>query len=138
MIIVLDTNVLISGVINPSGIPSQIVSLFLNASIHLSVDTRILAEYSDVLYREKFGFKPELIEYLLEYIHKEGIIITAEPINTKFTDEDDKKFYEVMIAAEADYLVTGNLNHFPEENRIVSPKSFIEMYFTIMDYNKTE
>jgi len=44
-----------------------------------------------------------------------------------FTDEADKKFYETFKTAEADYLITGNTKHFPDEDGIVSPREFVEL-----------
>lgn len=53
--IVLDTNVLVSGMINPNGPPGRIVDLIREGLVELVVDDRILAEYSQVLSRPKFN-----------------------------------------------------------------------------------
>ena len=130
MKIVLDTNVIISGVLNPQGLPSQIINLLLNGKITVLYDNRILNEYSEVLRRKKFNFRPSWIEPFLEYIRAEGIFITAEPIKERFEDEDDKMFYEVAITGKAKYVVTGNKEHFPHEELIKSPKEFIDIYLS--------
>jgi len=44
MKIVLDTNVLISGMLNPSGPPGRIVDFLRTEVLQLAVDDRILAE----------------------------------------------------------------------------------------------
>lgn len=128
MKIVLDTNVLISGLINPQGTPAQILNLFLNGKITVLYDTRVLQEYHTVLTRKKFQFKKSWIDPLLDYIRNEGEYIAAEPIEAIFVDEDDKVFYEVAKSGNAEYLVTGNKGHFPDEQIIKSPKEFIEIY----------
>ena len=126
MKIVLDTNVLVSSLLNPNGNPAKILNLILAGKATLLFDNRILNEYTNVLQREKFGFSDELILPLLDFIKQEGLYINAEPINKKFVDEDDKKFYEVFKNGEGNYLVTGNMNHFPGERYIVKPADFIK------------
>ncbi|MCD6120421.1 MAG: putative toxin-antitoxin system toxin component, PIN family [Spirochaetales bacterium] len=68
MEIVLDTNVLISGVINPDGKPARIINLLLNGKINILYDNRIIKEYLEALGREKFDFQAELIESLIDFI----------------------------------------------------------------------
>ena len=53
MKIVLDTNVLVSSLLNPDGSPAKILNLILSEKIILLYDNRILNEYYDVLKREK-------------------------------------------------------------------------------------
>ncbi len=128
MKIVLDTNVLISGLLSPAGAPAQVLNLILNGKVRLLIDNRIIDEYSDVLKRPKFGFKHEWIITLLDFISHESDFIAAEPTALKFPDEDDKMFYEVAISGNADNLVTGNIKHFPETKIVVTPREFIELY----------
>ena len=126
MKIVLDTNVLISALINPGGIPAKILNLILNGKLTVLYDNRIMGEYRVVLSRKKFDFSLEIIEPLLDYIKYEGEFIAAEPLKTHFLDEDDKMFLEVALSGKAEYLITGNIKHFPAESYIVTPKVFIE------------
>jgi len=128
MKIVLDTNVLISSLLNPNGNPAKILNLILADKIILLYDNRILIEYFDVLKRKKFGFTDELIYPLLDFFKHEGLYINAEPIEIKFDDEDDKKFYEVYKSGNANYLITGNLNHFPKEKYILNPVNFLKIF----------
>ena len=51
MRIVLDTNVLVSGLLNPNGTPGRILDLILGRYLTLLYDDRIIGEYSDVLAR---------------------------------------------------------------------------------------
>jgi len=129
MKIVLDTNVLISSLLNPNRKPAKILNLILAEKITLLYDNRILNEYFCVLKRDKFGFSDDLILPLMDFFKFQGQYINAEPITEKFNDEDDKKFYEVLISGQADYLITGNLSHFPDDVHIVSPTYFIDNIF---------
>ena len=126
MNVVIDTNVLISGLINPNGIPAKIINLLINERIALFYDNRILHEYRDVLHRDKFGFTSEIIDPLLDFIKYEGHFVTANPLATHFKDENDKMFLEVAKSVSADYLITGNTKHFPKNNLIVTPKEFLD------------
>jgi putative PIN family toxin of toxin-antitoxin system len=128
MKIVLDTNVVVSALINVSGIPGRILALVLNGRIKVLYDNRIIFEYIDVLSRKEFGFNKETINDMMDYFRHDGEFINSEYSNIKFIDETDKKFYEVFKSGEAQYLITGNIKHFPQENGIVNPKEFIENY----------
>jgi putative PIN family toxin of toxin-antitoxin system len=126
MNVVVDTNVLVSGLINPNGNPAKILNMILNSNLTVLFDERILSEYRNVLKREKFGFPDDLINPLIEFIRSEGISVISEPAALKFRDEEDKKFYEVALTGKADYLITGNKNHFPNKKFIVNPTEFLK------------
>ena len=72
MRIVLDTNVLVSGLLTPFGTSGDIVRMAFSGDLVLFLDARILSEYRDVLYRSKFGFNKEDVATLLEFIKLEG------------------------------------------------------------------
>lgn len=132
MKIVLDTNVLVSGLLQPFGPSGQIVRLVASGDLVLYYDPRILAEYQEVLLREKFGFDPERVEALLEEIRAGGIPVAARPLPVRLPDVDDEAFLEVALAGGAQCLVTGNEKHYPAKARsgvdVLSPRSFIELY----------
>ncbi len=132
MKIVLDTNVLVSGLLQPFGPPGQILRLVASSELVLYHDPRILAEYQNVLHREKFGFDPERVEILLEEIRTGGIPVAARPLAIRLPDPDDEPFLEVALAGGAQCLVTGNVKHYPAKVRhgaeVLSPRSFIELY----------
>ncbi|MFP4562032.1 MAG: putative toxin-antitoxin system toxin component, PIN family [Spirochaetia bacterium] len=128
MNIVLDTNVLVSGLLSPRHPPAQILNLILNQRIRVLYDNRILAEYAGVLHREKFRFSSELIDPVIDFLEKEGVFVTANPVGNKLIDEGDVKFLEVALSGDADYLITGNTKHYPESELVITPALFIEKY----------
>ncbi len=138
MKIVLDTNVIVSGLINVEGTPAQIMNLLLNGRITLLYDSRILREYIEVLSRKKFGFKSSLLDPILDYLKNEGEYVTAEPTSRRFVDKDDAMFYEVAKTAGARCLVTGNKSHFPNEKMVKSPKDFIDFYLSENESHRPE
>ncbi|GBR77552.1 putative PIN domain protein [Candidatus Termititenax dinenymphae] len=127
MRIVLDTNVLVSALLNPSGLPAAVLTLVLNGEFKLLYDNRILLEYTEVLWRPVFDFKPDTVTNLLEYVKTDGEFVSALPQKIKFIDVTDKKFYEVYKSGGAEYLVTGNGKHYPQEKGIVTPRVFLEL-----------
>jgi len=128
MKIVLDTNVLVSGLINPNGIPAQILNLILHEELIVLYDSRIIEEYELVLSREKFGFEKEMIDPLLDYIKNVGIFILAKPVKINFPDDGDRKFYEISKSGKAECLITGNMAHFPKDRWIKTPREFMQKY----------
>ena len=127
---VIDTNVIVSALMNVNGTPAKVLSIILNGNITVLYDNRIIFEYVEVLSRKEFGFNAEIISDMINYLKHEEEFVNAEHQNVKFSDETDKKFYEVYKYGEAQYLVTGNTKHFPKEDTIVTPKKFIEIYKT--------
>jgi putative PIN family toxin of toxin-antitoxin system len=128
--IVLDTNVLVSGLWSPFGPPGEIVSLVAAGALPLLLDERILGEYREVLARRGFGFDLEMVESLLFQVEATGEFVVTQPLPERLPDPDDEAFLEVALAAHADFLVTGNLRHFPARLRqgvaVVSPRDFLE------------
>ena len=113
MRIVLDTNVLVSGLLTPHGPPGRLVDLLLAGEVTLIYDDRILSEYHEVLERPRFDFDPGDVEDVLELFATEGEAVTAPPLAVELPDPDDLPFVEVATAGRADALVTGNRRHFP-------------------------
>ncbi|MEA2561200.1 MAG: uncharacterized protein QOH06_2704 [Acidobacteriota bacterium] len=132
MKIVLDTNVLVSGLLQSFGPSGQIVRMVAAGDLVLCHDPRVLAEYQEVLLRKKFGFDPERVETLLEEIRAGGIPIAARPLAIRLPDSDDEPFLEIALAGGAQCLVTGNARHYPAEAcsgiEVLSPRSFLELY----------
>ena len=123
--VVIDTNVFVSGLINPSGNPAKVINMVLNGELLMLYDVRILDEYKRVLRRDKFGFADYLLKPFFEFIESAGESIISNAEKMKFTDEDDKKFYEVAKSGKADFLITGNKVHFPKEGIIVNASEFL-------------
>jgi len=132
MKIVLDTNVLVAGLISAFGPPAQILRMLVSGDLHICYDARIIAEYEDVLNRPKFGFHKDAVMWLLDYIVQHGEVVASIPLAKSLPDADDEAFLEVAIAGQADILVTGNLSHFPKrlcgKMIILSPADFLAYY----------
>jgi len=112
MRVVIDTNVMVSGVLNPHGPPGRIIDALLSETITVLHDDRILAEYREVLFRPAFGFARSDVETLLEFVESAGEHISAGPLSLVLPDPHDLPFLEVAISGRADALITGNGKHF--------------------------
>ncbi len=132
MNIVLDTNVLVAGLLTSHGPSGRVIDLLLNGDLTPCFDDRIIAEYREVLARAKFGFDPTQVEAVLDYIEGEGLHVVAAPLDVSLPDPDDRAFLEVAVAAGAEWLITGNVRHFPTKSRrgirVVGPREFIDQW----------
>lgn len=130
MRIVLDTNVLVSGLLNPNGYPGRMVDLIVSHRITLLYDDRIIAEYSDVLARPQLDIPQDLATAILSFIRLSGEFIAAQPLKADLLpDPDDLPFAEVGISGKADSLVTGNIKHFRTLEKMIvvlSPAEIID------------
>ena len=76
---VIDTNVIVSALLTPSGPSARIVALVLNGTITIVYDNKILAEYIDVLNREELKISKEWVRLVIDFISKEGEFMIASP-----------------------------------------------------------
>lgn len=128
MNIVLDTNILISALWSSGYTITKILEATIYGRFTACYDFRIIEEYIRVMHYPKFDFREEEISAILNPIIKGGISILAEPINNiTFSDESDKKFYEVAVSASA-ILITGNIKHFPNDGIAIPPADFYDKY----------
>jgi len=132
MRIVLDTNVLVAGLLAPFGPCGEIARMLTSGEVTLCVDARILFEYQDVLRRPRFDIAPGMIAAVMGYVQNSAEASPAIPLSVSLPDPDDAPVLEVALAAKADCLVTGNLRHFPARSRsgipVLSPREFLEFF----------
>ena len=134
MKVVLDTNVLISGMLNPSGPSGQIIDFLRSDVLQLVADDRILSEYIDVLRRDYFlkyyteSDREDIIEYLSKNTHYSSSSVVVHDM----PDKGDTPFIEMAITEDVP-LITGNIKHFPKQARkgciVISPAQFLRKYF---------
>ena len=134
MLVVLDTNVIVSGLMSEKGKPARIIDLALENRFQLAYDDRILGEYEDVLARPELRIQPARARAVITHLELTGQLIEATPLAPDgFQDPDDLPFAEVFITANAQALVTGNLRHFAplveQGLAVFSPGQFLEQFF---------
>ncbi|MBI2914284.1 MAG: putative toxin-antitoxin system toxin component, PIN family [Firmicutes bacterium] len=130
MRVVLDTNVLVSGLISAEGPCGQILRLMTEDVLQPCLDERILAEYEAVLSRPELQIDPEDIAGTIEIIHESGEFLTPLPSPMELPDATDMPFLEVAASGEA-VLITGNARHFPARARagvrVMTPREFLDL-----------
>ena len=130
MKVVVDTNVLVSGIINVQDAPGRIVDLIRARELKLVVDDRILAEYRHVLLRERLRrwFTEEDARDLLAFLFLDSERIVPTIIVKDLPDPGDRPFLEVAMTAGVP-LITGNSRHFPESlcrgHKVLTPAEFV-------------
>ncbi len=128
--VVLDTNVLVSALISRKGAPAQVLDLIENEGVALILSEEIFSEYDAVLAREKFSSLPRVkVLKLLKRLRVLSENVKPAVIPRTSPDPADDKFLAASLSGEADYLVTGNLKHFPKTfrgARILSPNQFLD------------
>lgn len=133
---VIDTNVIIAALLSKKSDTAtvKIIEAIIDGKIVPLLHEDILAEYENVLYRDKFRFQPATIQKILRAFKIYGSKVTPQETDELFTDSDDKIFYEVALAKQTDgaYLVTGNQRHYPVRDFVVTPAQMV----AIMEGNR--
>jgi putative PIN family toxin of toxin-antitoxin system len=111
--VVLDTNIIVSALLQPLGPPAQVFVLAIGGSIQLCISGSVYAEYEEVISRPRFRRSEDIIASALGAIREKGFWVRPTEAIRACSDPDDDIFLECAHAAQANYLVTGNLKHFP-------------------------
>ncbi|MEP7129193.1 MAG: putative toxin-antitoxin system toxin component, PIN family [Chitinophagales bacterium] len=133
--IVIDTNVMVSAIIQKS-FPYLIVNhLFIEQTIQLCISDELMAEYYEVLARPKF------VRFQDFFIRAESLIAEIETKAVKYfpnntldliKDDDDNRILELAGECEANFIITGNTNDFTmrnyKESKIVTPREYWENF----------
>ena len=129
--IVIDTNVIVSALIQ-RGYPNLIINeLFIEQKLQLGVSEELLAEYYEVLSRPKFSKFQDF------FLHAEALLVEIESKAIKnvptiklnlISDADDNMILELADECEADFIITGNTTDltFPiyKQTKIVTPREY--------------
>jgi putative PIN family toxin of toxin-antitoxin system len=138
MTVVLDTNVILSAIFL-GGKPRQILGAALGGSMRLFVSEPIIAELQRVMQRPKFGISAQFVQTVVSELT--AVAEWVEPTkHLEVVDDDptDNQFIDCAVAANVDYLVTGD-SHLLKlgqygNTRIVNADAFI----TILSKGKSE
>ena len=127
---VIDTNVLVSGLLSPAGNEALIMLAIHQGFVRPCLSEAIIAEYAAVLARPKFAVPPEEIEAVLAMLQRKGEIFRPEESQVVSPDPADTKFLHCAQAARADFIVTGNKRDFPDApcgpTRVVSAGELLD------------
>ena len=128
--LVVDTNIVVSAALKPDGLQRTVFLLAITRPARLYVSQGILAEYRDVLSRPELEIRKGLRQQLLDLIRKRAHLVKPARAVQIAGDPEDDKFIECADAARADYLVTGNVRHFPrfwKTTKVVTSREFLTL-----------
>lgn len=126
---VIDTNVLVSGLLRQKTPPAEVVADLVAGVLVALYDQRVVVEYRDVLARPKFQIPHDRADTLLEFILAEGVEVPDARFSGQLPDPDDQPFADVAFSGEADLLITGNMKDFPVGRAIlvVTPRAWLDI-----------
>lgn len=132
MRIVIDTNVLISGIFW-GGVPFEILDLWARNKITLLTSQAILSEYARVL--QEYGLKrnrTDLTEGWLHFIVQYSHIIHTHRKFHVCRDTEDNMFLDCAVEGSAQYIVSGDKDLLTLQNfmgvNIVTPMKFTKIF----------
>ncbi len=139
MIVTIDTNVLLAGLISQFGASYQILRLIVKEEITVALSTQVLLEYDDVLKRKEIlnltKLKIEQVEDILDLLallaQKNNIYYRLRP---NLRDENDNLFIECAFASNSEYLLTSNIRDINSGElkgfkfEALTPKDFYQMW----------
>jgi putative PIN family toxin of toxin-antitoxin system len=131
---VLDTNVIISSFLSPTGIRALVLALWEKGLFELVVSSAILAEYERVLaYRDvqaRHGMSLATIAMVVADFRSFAIVVEPrEAIDVIADDPSDNRFLEAAVAGNCAYIVSGDPHLLRLEEyrgiQIVPPAAFL-------------
>jgi putative PIN family toxin of toxin-antitoxin system len=136
--IVIDTNVIVSSLIQRS-YPFKIVyELLLDNKFDICVSEELMSEYYEVLNRPKFSRFPDFLskaKILLAEIESKSLKFEPKLKLNLISDIDDNMILELAVECSANFIITGNSNDFTfseyKQTKILSPKEYWENYASI-------
>ena len=140
MLIVNDTNVIFQGLDSHKGASFQILELLYKRKINIALSYPVICEYEDALKRsdnrQRLKLSENDIEDFLAFIAY--VAIPYDPtfmMRPNLRDEKDNIFAELAFVANANYLITSNINDFTIDTdltlgnfTVVTPKGFINLW----------
>ncbi|MBI4318474.1 MAG: putative toxin-antitoxin system toxin component, PIN family [Chloroflexi bacterium] len=136
MRVVLDSNVVVSRFLSPSGPPAHIWEQWEDGVFELAVSEAILAEYQKAMTYERIQArhrmsKDEISKIISTMRMFAEVVEATQNVEVIVKDPEDNKFIDCALAAAADYIVSGD-SHLLElgeyrDVQILSPTMFLEL-----------
>ena len=133
---VLDTNVIVSAVLSPKGIPAKILTALEREQFHILCSEPILEEIARVLRYPKIAPRHRLSEEeLLVFLEDLARLAIFTPGKLKLSvikdDPDDDRYLECAVEGEAEYIVSGDQHLLNLEEykgiEIITPRTFLQV-----------
>ena len=132
MRIVVDTNVLVSGIFWKSS-PARVLDLWRLGKYQLALSKPIFDEYSRILRKLDLRYQSPATEHFLTLLGKNSLFFIPPTLHTpKCDDPKDQMFLELAVCAKASYIVSGDddllrLREYPG-GKIIGPGPFCRLF----------
>ncbi len=134
MKVVLDTNVIISGLITSNGAPAEVIDFWINGFINVVSSPPLIQESLEVIVRPKFkslGTIDERCDLIKKLFVKSEIVIPTRILTAIPEDEDDNRVLECAVTAAVSYIISGDFHLRKlgsyEGIKIQSPDEFLKV-----------
>lgn len=136
MRVILDTSVIVSGMISPHASPAQIVAAWRVGRFTLLYSQEIYTEYADVLQRawidERLRNVPNRVPDFLEAVRILGEeVVGFVSVQGAIRDPFDEMFLRCAQLGQADYLVSADKDLLSlqvfKNTQILSPGEFVDL-----------
>ncbi len=134
--VVLDTNVVVSAYLVPTGKPAHILSLARQGKIDICLSGEILSEIKRTLLRPKLqkihkATPQEIDRFLRAFADITDLVPGTTEVHEVDDDPEDNKILACALEGKADFVVSGD-HHLTEIGsfgavRIVKPDTFLEI-----------
>lgn len=109
---VIDTGVLVSGLLSRHGPPGAVLRALVDGHFTAVYTTEMLVELVDVLsrprFRAKYGIRPDDIVALIQLIRLRGELVIPTRVVVACRDPKDDKFLTAALAGAADWIISGD------------------------------
>jgi putative PIN family toxin of toxin-antitoxin system len=126
--VVLDTNVVVSGLLHQKGAPAAILDAATSKQFRCYISESLLDEYHEVLTRDYLRLDQRRATRFIGALREVAIFVVPRKKVAIARDPDDDRVMECALEAGADYIVTGNNRDFPAQFhgvRVVTPRDFL-------------
>ena len=131
--VVLDTNVLVSGLRSSNGASYKLLRKLADQDIQIAVSVPLVIEYEAVLKKQSRslgmtqGDIDDLLDYLCSMAQHREIFFLWRPV---LTDPKDDMVLELAVESEATAIITHNVRDFREARKfdlkILTPREYLE------------
>ncbi len=97
--VVLDTNVIVSALLQPLGPPAAVFLLVAGGAVQLCISGSVYAEYEEVIRRPRLARDEEVIAATLQTVREKGFWVRPTETIKACSDSDDDIFLECAHAA---------------------------------------
>ncbi|MGR3309480.1 MAG: putative toxin-antitoxin system toxin component, PIN family [Candidatus Brocadiales bacterium] len=134
--VVIDTNVLVSGIIQKSGFPYKVVKSWERGNLILITSLTMIEEAKKVLnypkIKEKFSLeKDEIKQTILNLVRHSTLIDNPPVLDVIKEDPEDNKVLSAAIEGRADYIVSGDSHLLDLKSykgvEVITPRKFCEI-----------